>query len=115
MEIKEVLDRAGDVVLSQRQKEYSQQSVTQMHIQIAQVWSGILDRDVTAHEVALCMAGLKLVRASCQPGHEDSYVDAVGYAAIAAEILHEEEKDMYMHPAFGKAMRVHTGEESEDE
>ena len=40
MKIKEVLDRAGDVVLNQRQKEYSQQSVPQMHIQIAQVWSG---------------------------------------------------------------------------
>ena len=86
MKIKEVLDRAEDIVLNQRQKEYSQQSKTQMHIQIAQVWSGILDRDVTAHEVALCMAGLKLVRASCQPGHEDSYVDLCGYAAIAAEI-----------------------------
>lgn len=112
MKCKDVLDRAEDVVLSQRQKEYSQQSKTQMHIQIAQVWSGILDREVTAHEVALCMAGLKLVRASCQPGHEDSYVDAVGYAAIAAEILHEEAREM--HPAFGRAARMQVGKESED-
>ena len=112
MKIKEVLDRAGGVVLHQRQKEYSHQSKTQMHIQIAQVWSGILDRDVSAHEVALCRAGLKLVRASCQPGHEDSYVDAAGYAAIAAEILHEEPRDM--HPAFGKATRMLIVEEPED-
>ena len=99
MKIKEVLDRAEDIVLNQRQKEYSQQSPTQMHIQIAQVWSGILDHEVKPHEVALCMAGMKLVRAVCQPGHEDSYVDAVGYACIAAEILHEDPRDR--HPAFG--------------
>ena len=112
MKCKDVLDKAKDVVLNQRQEEYSNQSITQMHIQIAQVWSGILDRDITAHEVALCMAGLKLVRASCQPGHEDSYVDAVGYAAIAAEIMHEDTRNM--HPAYGEAPRVLIGEESED-
>lgn len=113
MKVKEVFERAEKIVLTDRAEEYSNITKTQMHIQIAQVWSGILNHEVTAHEAALCMSGLKLVRASFQPGHEDSYVDAAGYAAIAAEILHEE--DRHMHPAFGKAMRVHVGEESEDE
>lgn len=90
MKIKEVLERAEDIVLNQRQKEYSQVSKTEMHARIADVWSGILNQPVDAHQVALCMSGLKLVRAASQPGHEDSYIDAVGYVTIAAEIMHEE-------------------------
>jgi hypothetical protein len=36
--------------------------------------------------VALMMAWLKIVRASGNPGHEDSFVDLAGYAACGAEL-----------------------------
>ena len=92
MKIKEVLDRTAQIVLVDRQKEYNQVSKTEMHSRIAEAWSATLGRMVTPHEVALCMVQLKVIRAACQPGHEDSYVDACGYMAIAAEIMHEDEE-----------------------
>lgn len=97
MKVKEVFERATKIVLTDRAEEYSNISKTEQHIQIAQVWSGIIGHEITAHQVALCMAGTKLVRAAFQPGHEDSYIDAAGYAAIAAEIMHEDARDM--HPS----------------
>ena len=93
MKVKDVLDRAGQVVLVDRQTEYNQVSKTEMHSRIAEAWSATLGRMVTPHEVALCMVQLKVIRAACQPGHEDSYVDMVGYATIAAEIMHEDAED----------------------
>ena len=99
MKIKEVLDRTAQTVLVDRQKEYNQTSKTEMHSRIAEAWSATLGRMVTAHEVALCMVQLKVIRAACQPGHEDSYVDACGYMAIAAEIMHEEEEITPKHAA----------------
>ena len=97
MKIKEVLDRTAQIVLVDRQKEYNQTSKTEMHSRIAEAWSATLGRMVTAHEVALCMVQLKVIRAACQPGHEDSYVDMVGYATIAAEIMHEDDAAQALH------------------
>ena len=57
-----------------------------MHSRIAQVWSGILDTEVTAGQVALCMAGLELVRASVNPDDPDSFDDGHGYLTIAEDI-----------------------------
>ena len=56
------------------------------HARIAQVWGAILGRTVSAHQVALCMIGLKLVRADCDPTHTDSHDDIQGYAEIAKQI-----------------------------
>lgn len=76
MNVEEVLEERGAV--------YGDMLVT--HQRIADVWSGIIGAHVTAHDVALCMVGLKLVRASCAPGHMDSYLDAEGYTHIARTI-----------------------------
>ena len=59
------------------------------HERIAAVWTGILNREVNAHEVALCMTGLKLVRSSCSPNHEDNLEDVLGYATIAQRIIED--------------------------
>lgn len=53
---------------------------------VAGAWSSILDHDVTDHEVALCMAALKLVRDSHRVAH-DNLVDAAGYVAIASRCV----------------------------
>lgn len=44
------------------------------------------DRPRCAIDVALYLAGFKLIRASGNPWHEDSFVDAAGYSALAAEM-----------------------------
>lgn len=46
----------------------------------ALIWSGIIGTEVTAHQVALMMAGLKISRLVATPDHRDSVVDLVGYS-----------------------------------
>ena len=55
------------------------------HARIALAWSAILNREVTAQQVALCMAAMKLVRAAGRPQLADSYFDAIAYVGIAGE------------------------------
>jgi len=45
-----------------------------------------LGTPVTPAQVALCMIDLKLVRLAYDPGHVDSVVDVIGYAALLREI-----------------------------
>lgn len=77
-----------DELLAERQKSYGDPIIT--HIRIAQVWSGILGHEVSAHDVALCMQGLKLVRAQIDPDHEDNMRDVHGYARIAERIMDDD-------------------------
>lgn len=51
------------------------------HERIAKIWSAVLDHEVTAEQVVLCMLGLKLARLS-RGWHRDSGVDLVGYTGI---------------------------------
>lgn len=77
-------DQSVEEVLAQRGQVYG--DMVETHSRIADVWSGILGHSVSSHQVALCMVGLKLVRASVSPSHKDSYVDAMGYTRIADTI-----------------------------
>ena len=79
-----VLKTAGDLIDGDRARDYG--DAFEMHKRIASGWSQILGVDVQAHEVALCMAWLKISRLVESPSHADSYVDAVAYMALAAEI-----------------------------
>ena len=54
-------------------------------VAIAARWSITLGRPVSAAQVVLCMIDLKLVRLSHDPGHEDSLIDVIGYAALFPE------------------------------
>ena len=76
-------------LLEQRGSSWGNAAST--HSRIAQVWSGILDTEVTAGQVALCMAGLKLVRASVNPDDPDSFNDGHGYLTIGEEIYGHKE------------------------
>lgn len=71
-------------LLEQRGRSWGNAGIT--HARIAQVWSGILDFEVTAGQVALMMVGLKLVRASYNPDDPDSFDDMHGYLTIAEAI-----------------------------
>ena len=88
MKFEDALKSAQDIVRGDRNDEYG--SFEQMMIRTAQVWTGILDHEVQPAEVAMCMTGLKLVRMQQNPDKEDSFTDALGYTAMAADILHEE-------------------------
>ena len=78
------MDKIGEL-LAQRGQQWG--GATSTHARIAQVWSGILDTEVTALQVALCMSGLKLIRAEVNPFEPDSFDDAHGYLRIAQAIV----------------------------
>lgn len=55
---------------------------------IGNLWSAYLDfgTDITATDVALMMALLKIARARNNPGNPDNWIDIAGYAACGGEI-----------------------------
>ena len=60
---------------------------------IAKVWAAMAqvrgDRPMGAADVAAHMIAVKLIRASTNPGHLDSWIDICGFAALAGEISSE--------------------------
>lgn len=76
-ETQELLDEKG--------KDWGDPVIT--HTRIAQVWSGILDHEVQPHQVALCMASMKLVRSDINPDNPDSLKDGAAYIRIAEQII----------------------------
>jgi hypothetical protein len=73
-------DKAAELVLGNRNADYG--TPHDDFVGVALIWSGILSAkltaNITAEEVALCMAGLKLRREAHKP-KEDNLVDAHGY------------------------------------
>ena len=84
MNRKECLDSAAEAVLKNRQELYGKPE--DGFAGIAAIWSVILGRKIASHEVALCLAALKIVRAANSPTHADNWVDMAGYAACGSEI-----------------------------
>ena len=68
-------------ILKEREKQYG--DPMEMHNRISWLWSGILNTEVSAYQVALCMAALKLARATRNPSDPDSLIDVHGYVEIA--------------------------------
>jgi hypothetical protein len=86
-----VLKGAGDLINGDRARDYG--DAYSMHKRIAAGWSEILGVEVKPHQVALCMAWLKVSRLVETPGHKDSYVDLVAYGALAAEIQERDSRE----------------------
>lgn len=65
------------------------------HANIAEVWNVYLRQRfdagvvLTPRDAAMLMALMKIVRATHNPRHMDSIVDAVGYLAIVGELTEE--------------------------
>lgn len=53
---------------------------------IAQIWSVILDKEVTEEQVGLCMVGLKLAREVFKH-NRDNFVDLIGYALTTDAVV----------------------------
>ena len=78
-----ILQQAKELVEGDRQNEYGDK--LKNHKNIAALWSIYLQREITAHDVAMCMALVKVARL-IHAQKDDSYVDLAAYAAIAGEI-----------------------------
>ena len=79
----DILETAAELINGDRERDYG--TPAENFGRIAAGWSVILDQDVSAEQVALCMAWLKIARLVNGP-HEDSYVDAAAYMALAGEL-----------------------------
>lgn len=79
----DILETAATLINGDRERDYGDAAVNLGRI--ATGWAVILDQDVSAEQVALCMAWLKIARLVNGP-HEDSYVDAAAYMALAGEL-----------------------------
>lgn len=85
----EILDAARSMVTEQKEREHGTPSET--FRKVALLWESYLDVPITMTDVAWMLTLLKIARAQQNSGNEDNFVDAAGYAALAAELAREHE------------------------
>lgn len=73
---------------------------TEIFIRQAQAWSGILGVEITAAQVALCMATYKMIRTAVTPDYSDNSEDVYGYmdiftALVGDDMIHARSADEY--------------------
>tara|TARA_R100000963_G_scaffold34519_1_gene28422 strand:- start:2053 stop:2343 length:291 start_codon:yes stop_codon:yes gene_type:complete len=90
IKIDENLKTAAKLLSGNREKEYGNKK--ENHENIANLWSAYLHRNISAHDVAVLMLLLKVARTQLGSTSADTYIDMVGYAAIAGE-LNENNKE----------------------
>lgn len=78
-----ILEEANTLIYGERQKEYG--SSYDSFTRIAKGWEQILQAEVTAKQVALCMIWLKMCR-ELNRGKKDNIVDIAGYAGCIDKI-----------------------------
>ena len=83
MKREQILDKAKTLISGERAKDYGDAYLN--HKRIAELWSPILDKDITVEQVNACMIAVKLSRLIETPDHEDSWIDICGYAALGGE------------------------------
>ena len=82
-----ILDAAKKIVTGDREKQYG--SPEDNFDVIARLWSTYAGREFTPVDVAMMMTLLKVARIKTGHYKADSYIDACGYLACAAEIAEE--------------------------
>jgi|OM-RGC.v1.031586590 hypothetical protein len=80
----ETIAEAHELIHGDRQRDYGVPSIN--FDRIATRWSQTLGHQVTAYQVAIMMADLKMARVTNGRYHHDSIVDAIGYLALASEL-----------------------------
>lgn len=83
MKRSDVLKKADELINGDRAEAYG--NVEENFTRTAKGWSVILGTEVSPEQVALCMAWVKISRLTNRP-HDDGYVDAAGYIALAGEL-----------------------------
>lgn len=77
--------KAAEAVVNTRGESYG--TPAENFSRIANLWSIILNQNITVRDVGLMMIALKISRLQETPDHEDSWIDLAGYAAITAEAI----------------------------
>jgi hypothetical protein len=80
----ETLDTAKALIGGDRARDYG--DATESFTRLGIIWGALLGTEVSAAQVAMCLAALKLSRLSQTPNHQDSWVDLAGYAALGSEV-----------------------------
>ena len=88
---KDLLINAADTI-SQRGQSYGHYDHTMQRT--AELWSAFLKRELDGMDVAICMALVKLARIMETRTHDDSWVDAIAYFAIAGELAVKDWNDL---------------------
>ena len=89
--------KAGDylteakAIIGDRQADYGHPTDTMQRT--ARLWTAYLEIPVEAHQVAVCMAMVKIAR-SMDSDKVDNWIDALGYIGIAAQT--QEGDDLYV-------------------
>lgn len=84
------MKEALKILQGSRAKEYGDKKTN--HENIAHLWSAYLEHNVSAHDVAMLMLLLKVARTKSPNPTRDTYIDMVGYSAIAGELLDDKSK-----------------------
>ena len=79
----QILDKAKVLISGERAKDYGDAYLN--HKRIAELWSPILDKDITVEQVYACMIAVKLSRLIETLNHEVSWMHICGYAALGGE------------------------------
>ena len=79
----EILAKAEMMINGPRAKDYG--DAYKNHERIAQMWSVLLEKEVTVAQGYQCMVAVKLSRLIETPDHEDSWLDICGYGALGGE------------------------------
>ena len=82
----EILEQAIELIADDGMRSQSYGTPEDSFNRIAEGWSVIFDQHVTAEQVALAMAWLKIARLVGNAPTVDSYVDAAAYCALAGEL-----------------------------
>lgn len=89
MKAHDIALKAADLVRGERATQYG--PVAENFSRVAVLWNAYMrirrvpEHDITAEDVGLMLAMLKLARTQGTPT-EDSYVDLAGYVALAGEM-----------------------------
>lgn len=89
-----LLKEAGAAISGDRERDYG--SARDGFARTGRLIAAILDLDeITAEQVALILAALKISRLAQNTGHRDSWLDLIGYAALGGDIAADTAKDAH--------------------
>ena len=89
MKSSDLLKETIKVITGPRAEDYGDKYNN--HVNISELWSSYLDHRISPHDVAICMALVKIARLKHRRT-KDCYIDIAGYAAIASEIESKKSK-----------------------
>lgn len=81
--IKDILEEADELINGDRAASYGEANASFQRI--ADLWTPLLGKKITALDVARCMIAMKLSR-SLTSKKRDNWVDVAGYASLASQI-----------------------------